>query len=336
MAVLLLNTILLSMLFLLALLLVLRMIRLDEGFQNPPQSKNGEPYDLDLFFDKYPIARICEIYEKGFPTVVNSFSISENGDKVDPSIATLAAKDYLQKTLLGGVVMCPFALPKEKTLKKSFDFVMNLDDNLLVKAMSTLYFFAANVQLSVDSSRKQLKGVEGFLSECSADELANRENVPLQCIPPDVMKATEQAEINAVDQFEMSQRVSQKGQIAKKLGILHANLASFQNQFSEFSRIEVEKYASRYNKAKKEYELYSNPPGALKTMYGEEKIRAKKEESKASMDDNKTKLDTNVIYFKFSLIPMKKLVETYNKLEKEVEGVADELEKGIPGAPKNE
>jgi hypothetical protein len=335
MAVKLLNTILLTLLFLLALLLVLRMVRTDEGFQNQDQKQNGEPYDLDLFFKNYPIARICEIYKKGFPTVVNSFSRDENGEIVPPSVANLNAQDYLNKTLLGGLVQCPFVLPKEKTLKPSYEFVMGLDDNLLVKAMSTLYFFATNLQLSVDASRNQMKGMEGFISECSADELENKLIVPLQCIPPESMKATEQAEINAVDQFQMSQRVSQKGQIAKKLGILHKNLATFQQQFFEISKREVEKYSSKYKESSEKYEVWANPSDIVKMTNSEEKIVQKKQESKAEMDDNKTKLDTNVIYFKFSKVPMMRLVQTYNKLEKEVEGVADELEKGIPGAPKN-
>ncbi len=337
MAVKLLNTILLTMAFLLALLLVLRMIRKDEGFQNQNQ-ENGEPYDLDLFFKNYPIQKICEIYTKGFPTVVNSFSRSENGEKVPDSVGTLAAEDYLKKTLLGGTVQCPFSLPKEKTLKASYDFVIALDDNLLVKAMSTLYFFTTNLQLSVDSTNSQMKGmkgVEGFISECSADELENKEFVPLQCIPPELMKATEQAEINAVDQFQMSQRVSQKAQIAKKLGILHTNLANFQKQFHELMKQEVEKYTSRYQLAKSQYELWSNPPAIVKSTNGEEKIRQQKQESKAAMDDSKTKLDTNKNYLKFSLYPMKKLVDTYSSLQKQVEGITDELEQGIPGAPKS-
>jgi hypothetical protein len=329
MAVKLLNTILISMLFLLAFLLVIRMIRTDEGFQNQP-----EEYDLNLFFNDYPLQKICEIYAKGFPTVVNSFSLTENGDKVPESVAKINAEDYLKKTLIGGIASCPFTLPKDPSLKAAFDFVSQLDETVLTKGMSTLLFFTANLQLSADTTKAQLKKTEGFISECSADEIQYKEFVPLQCIPPETMKATEQAEINNVDKFEMQQRVSQKAQISKKLGTMVQNLQAFQKQFGEFNKLDIQKYTANVQKWQVQYEIWNNPSEITKKFNSQEKIQEKKQQAKSELDKNKNNLAMAQYYSKFSSYTMKQLVETYMRLRQEVEGVANELEKGIPGAPK--
>ncbi len=317
------------MLFLLALLLVLRMIRTDEGFQNPI-----EEYDLNLFFKDYPLDKICEIYAKGFPTVVNSFSLAENGDKVPESVAKLNAEDYLKKTLIGGIALCPFTLPKDSSLKTAFEFVRDLDETVLTRGMSTLLFFTANLQVSADTTREQLKKPEGFISECSADEIQYKEFVPLQCIPPETMKATEQAEINNVDRFEMQQRVSQKAQISKKLGTMVQNLQAFQKQFAEFNKLDIQKYSTNLQRWQAQYELWSNPPELVKKNNNEQKIQEKKQQAKSELDKNKNNLAMAKYYYKFSSYTMKQLIETYNSLQKQVEGVADQFQQGIPGAPK--
>lgn len=333
MAAKLLNTILVFTSFLLALLLVIRMIRMDEGFQDGKPKE--EQYDLNLFFKDYPIQKICDIYTKGFPTVQNSFSIAENGDKVPDNIAKLQAEDYLRKVLIGGIVSCPFALPKSTSLKSAYDFVTKLDEQLFVKAFSTCVYFTANLQLSAETSKKEMSKMEGFISECSADEIQNKAVVPLQCIPAETMKATEQKEINEVDRFEMEQRVSQKAQISKKLGTMVKNLVAFQTEFRNLSKQEIGKNRNRFQKSQAEFEFYSNPSELIKNVEGEEKIEQKKQEWKAEMEKSKNDLQMSIYYFKFSMFPLKKLVDTYFKLQKEVEGVTDELESGIPGAPKN-
>lgn len=333
-------TILYAMLFLFALLLIIRMIRSEEGFQNQQDTQKPKPelYDLDLFFKNYPLQKICEIYNKGFPTVVNSFSIDEEAKKVPEEIAKKDARDYLLDTLSGGVALCPFSLPTNKSLQTSYDFVEKLDRNLLVKAMSTLYYFTGNLQLSAETTKAQLKKMEGFITECSAIELENRRIVPLQCIPADIMKATQQQEINAVDRFDMEQRVSMKSDISKKLAKLHSNLLAFQEEFFSFNDSDVEKYTPKYNKAKSEYDFWSSPAESLPFPYNtmsQERRDRKKMEWKADMDENKNKLDMALIYRKFARVPMKKLVETYYKLEKEIEGSADEIEQGISEAGKS-
>lgn len=329
MAVKLLNTILITILFLIAFLLVLRMIRTDEGFQN-----QVEEYDLNLFFKDYPLQKICDAYTKGFPTVVNSFSIAENGDTIPESIAKQNAESYLKKTIVGGIISCPFALPKETSLKSAFDFVNKLDEMLLVKGISTLLFFTANLKLGADSSKKQLKNTEGFITECSADEVLYKASVPLQCIPAETMKATEQAEINQVDKFEMQQRVSQKSQISKKLGTMVANLQTFQKEFENFSKEEVMKYNKLVQENQAAYNLFANPSEAMKKLFDQEKLERKKQDAKAQLDKNKNNLDMAIYYSRYAPLTMKELVNTYEKLQKEVQGVAGELEKGIPGAPK--
>jgi hypothetical protein len=332
----LLNTILVMILFLLSLLIVVRMIRTDEGFQNQDiQQPKEELYDLEPFFKNYPIQKICDIYAKGLPTIVNGFLFSESGEKIPESVANLAAQDYLKKTSIGGIVDCPFSLPTKKTLSTSYEFVMKLNENLLVKAMSTLIFFSSNLQLTVDSSKQQLKGIEGFLSECSADEIENREFVPLQCIPAESMKATEQAEINGVDKFEMEQRVSQKAQIAKRLGNLVKNLQAFQKEFGESSKIQVEMLTPKVNKAQAEYNFWANPSESTKAFNDEEKIAKKKQDWKSELDKSKNSLQTAIANSRFAVLPMIQLVETYTTLEKQVKSVAAEFEKGIPGAPKS-
>lgn len=332
------NTVLYLLLFLLALLLIIRMIRSKEGFQNQTVESKGpkeEQYDLDLFFKNYPIDKVCEIYNKGFPTVVSTFSMDDKGEKVPDSVAKLSAMDYLKNTLTGGIVQCPFSLPKDKSLKSSYDFVMKLDENVLVKAMSTLIFFAANLQLTANTTKQQMKSMEGFISECSADELEYRLTVPLQCIPADVMKATQQEEINAVDKFEMEQRVSQKAQIAKKLGTLVKNLQAFQKEFNSISK---DNLASRTRDMKNDQanvDYWTNPPAIVKSVKSEEDIENKKMEYKSLLESSKNDVDLYTIYVRFSFFSMKRLVDTYTKLQKEIEGAADQLESGIPGAPKS-
>jgi hypothetical protein len=340
MAARLLNTFLYLLLFLLAFLLIIRMIRSKEGFQNEEKPKE-EQYDLDLFFKEFPIQRVCEIYENGFPTIVNSFSIDEKGEKISEEIARTSATEYLKKTLAGGLVPCPFSLPKNKLLKTSFDFVEKLDDNLLIMAFSTLLFFVGNTQQTADTSNKQMKKLkEGFISECSAEEIENKEYVPLQCIPADIMKATEQQEINAVDRKIMEQRVYMKSAIAKKLGRMKEKLVAFQKTVANVNKKDIEYYKEKVQGAKKEYDwftsyidnkIYEKPMAA----YSEERANRKKMAWKADLDDYTSKLDLAVIYFKFAFIPVDKLVEKYDKLRKEIEGAANEIESGIPGAPKS-
>ena len=200
--------------------------------------------------------------------------------------------------------------------------------------MSTLIFFATNLQVSSDSSKQQLKNIEGFLSECSADEIQYKATVPLQCIPAETMKATEQAEINKVDRFEMQQRVSQKAQMAKKLGTMVTNLQTFQKEFGELNKEQMKTLTEKVQKGQAEYNFWANPSESTKRFNSEEKIERKKQESKADLDTNTNNLAMAKYYFKFSSYSMKQLVETYTILQKEVEGVADKFEQGIPGAPK--
>lgn len=322
----LLYTVLYGLLFLLAFLLVIRLIRSKEGFTNPPP---GETYDLSLFFKKYPLDEVCKILEEGFPKVVNTFSLDEKGKKIDPSVAEVNATSYLGNAVTTGVLSCPITFPTSNSLNDVHTFVMKLDDMLLAKAFNTTIFFVTNLKVTAANSKSALKGMEGFLTECSKEELDYQTTVPLQCIPAAQMKATQQQQINEVDQFDMAQRVSKKSQIAKKLSGLAQNLSAFQAQFKNNNQLMLGMNQRRQQKAKTGYQLYKN-------MEENEENVEKREKYKAEIDTAKNDIEINTYNIQYALFSLEDLVKEYYKLKAEVESTKTAVNSGQVGVPKTE
>jgi hypothetical protein len=319
----LLYTVLFGLLFLFAFLLVIRLIRSKEGFANPPP---GETYNLELFFKKYPLQRVCQIFEEGFPKVVNTFSIDPKGKSIEPSVAEVQATDYIAKTILTGTINCPVTFPTSNSLNDVHSFVMKLDDMLLAKAFNTTVFFVTNLKITAANSKKLM---EGFMTECSQDEIAFQATVPLQCIPAATMKATEQKQINEVDQFDMAQRVSKKSQIAKKLGGLVKNLTDFQTEFKRINQAMIKKNQGLLKKAEFNFNLYKN------LEENEENIQ-KREEYKVEIDQIKNDIQLNTYNVQYASFSLEDLVKQYDKVKTEVESAKIAVNSGELGVPKNE
>jgi hypothetical protein len=324
-----LNTILYLLLFLLAFLILIRFIRSKEGFENTPT--NGETYDVNLFFEKYPIQKACEFFQRAEPKIVQSFSLDESGKPVPDSVAKISAERYIRTQITPGLVSCPFVLPKSKDLKEIYSFVNGLDDKLLAKAMSMLIFIATNSQVTAQNTKKAMEGfiTEGFITMCSADELTAKAFVPLQCIPPDVMKASEQQVIDAVDKFDMEQRVSQKGKIAKKLLTLHTNLEAFKKENASIMGRLASDTQKQIAYLKSSYDLIKN----VKT--DDEEMISKREKLKAEIQKKETELLQYTYAAEFSVMTMPDLVKKCEELEKQNESAIKTVESGIPGAPKS-
>lgn len=311
------------LLFLLAFLLILRLIRSKEGFQNTP-SPPKEFYDLTLFFKNYPVEKACIYFDKVLPKIQQSFSLDDSGKKLPKQIADLKAETYIKNNIITGILTCPFELPKSQLLSDSYEFVKKLDDMLLAKAMNIFIFYAANLQSTIDNSKK----VEGFLTECSAQELAARQIVPLQCIPPENMKATEQEQINSVDKFDMDTRVSQKSAIAKKLQTLVQNLQNFISEFNSFSTRIANDSTKEFISLKKSYEVIKD----IDTQ--NEKLQARKQDLNTQIGLKEDEIKRLQMYVSFSSLPMLDLVKRCETLESQVASLQSKVESGAIGTPK--
>jgi hypothetical protein len=322
MAARLLDTILYLLLFLLAFLLLLRYIRSEEGFANPTGS---ETYDLNLFFENYPIQKACFYYEKILPEVVKNFSLDETGKQLPESIAKEGAEQYIRSSIVAGVPNCPFELPKSKNLSVAADFVKDLDEKLLAKAMNTLLFYAANIKVAIvnakNAEKQQAEGMkEGFLTECSAVELAAQSVVPLQCIPAEKMKATEQQEINKVDKFEMEQRVSDKSAIAKKLQAMVVYMNEFLTDYKNITQSLISDLRKQVQRLEINYNLIKDETSK------DAEFLAKRDDLKQKLDQKKNELTLTAYYNYYSKLSMKKLADECDKLTVEKEASVKSLE----------
>lgn len=239
------NTIL-FLIFLLACLVLIRYVSSKEGFANPVV----EIYDLHEFFKSYPIAEICPIYNDVFQKILVSQKLDDQGKPFPDDIALENANKYLKTEIVAGVLPCPFQLPEKNDLDTSLEFAQALDSNLLSKAMNTLLFCAANIKKAIDDTndaiRKKPKRVEGFITECSSLELGAASVVPLQCVPPATMKASEKQEIESEDKTVQQVKQSKKIEITKKLLLLANNYASYMKEFRNVVNREVENLSKKF------------------------------------------------------------------------------------------
>ena len=238
----------LFLIFLVCLLFLVRYVRSVEGFANP----SPEIYDLHEFFKKYPIADICPIYQSVFEKLITANKLDEQGKPLPNDIALQTAVNQLNKDIPIGPLQCPFALPAEKDLDISLEFVRGLDENILSKAMNTIIYCAMNTKSAVNDTNeailKKPKRTEGFITECSNFELEAASVVPLQCVPASTMKATEKQEIDAEDKTVQQVKQGKKIEITKKLLLIANNYATFMGGFRNVVNHQVKDLSPKFLK----------------------------------------------------------------------------------------
>ena len=234
--------ILLAILFILAFLLVGKQL-LKEPFADVP---TPEVYDIQLFFKAIPFSEICSLWLSILPKVNQSFQADEKGMTLPQDVVQQKTNQFLQTQIPTGPLACPVSFPDTNDLQTIHSFVLKLNDRFLEQAHRTLLFCAVEAQKELTNSKNALaqkkKPVEGFLTECSPEEILLKNIVPLQCIDPAVMKATEKQIIDKDPNAKENQKL--KKEIAQKLAKLQTiyiayleNAKQFWNQTLSNSRI---------------------------------------------------------------------------------------------------
>lgn len=318
------NTILL-LAFLILSLFLLRYIRSKEGFANPePQP---EFYNLDLFFKDYPLQEVCPIYTSIFNQMVKSESTDEQGKPIPNDIALEKATKKVGLEVPIGIFPCPFEFPESNDLDVVVSFVEKLDKRLLSKAKNTLLFCAVSLQMNMNAAKSAISKLpkkEGFLTQCSQEELDLQNIVPLQCIPADKMKATEQSEINKDDKVIQIQKVAKKQTIAKRLAEISRDYTAFQTSYAKDINGSIDFMSKEYQKAAATADLAQR---LTKDSSDEVQIRGAVE-AKQDADMKKKALERLQMYKSLMNLSIKELIEKCKQLSGESTTLQKQLESG--------
>jgi len=214
-------TLILFLLFCAAFLYVNMTIK--EDFANPVD----QTYDPREFFKPFPLDQVCPIYTDVYASLYKLEKIDMNGAPVPDDIArknTLASI----KQKAGIVLSCPFSFPDGKDLDTVHPFLMGLSPQTLANGYRTLLFCKQQLTNAVATAKESLSAMppklkEGFVelapavTECSAEELAERTSIPLQCIAPEDERGDQQDAIKAADPDEVRTVTQKKKDITKAL-----------------------------------------------------------------------------------------------------------------------
>jgi hypothetical protein len=223
----------LFLLFLIVSLWMIRYIRSEEGFANP----STEVYELQKVFKPYPLEKICPIYDSVYAGILKGEKTGPDGGPVPDDVAAMNAKKKIGEYVITGIFPCPFSFAKSSELGEVFKYVENMDPMILGKAYNTLLYCRASLDYAVQKGQEAVSKIpknlptEGFITECSAVELQNQNIIPLQCVPPESMKASEQADILAEDKMIQIHKVYQKKEITLKLKQVLENFEGFRKSF---------------------------------------------------------------------------------------------------------
>jgi hypothetical protein len=226
----------LLLLFLCTVLVLFTYIRSVEGFANPETTP--EQYDIGLFFKAYPLTEVCPIYTSIYNQLVKGESTDSTGKPLPNDIAEENANKKIGLEITTGPFPCPFEFPTSNNLDTVASYVEKLDTRLLSKAKLTLMFCVVSLQTTLEGAKKamaQIPKKEGFISECSPEELQYKTIVPLQCIPAETMKATEKQEIDTMDKQTQIQIVAKKQSIAKRLAAIYNDYKQFDVTYAKIS-----------------------------------------------------------------------------------------------------
>lgn len=319
----------LLLLFLCTLLILFRYIRSKEGFADLGTSAEPAPetYDLNLFFKTYPVLEICPIFKTIYDQLVQGESVDESGKPLPNDIAKENANKKLATEITTGPFPCPFAFPTSKNLDVVAKYVEDLDKRLLTKAKMTMMFCVVSLQSTLEGAKKamaQIPKSEGFISECSPEELSYKDIVPLQCIPAETMKATEKEEIEKRDKQTQIQIVAKKQSIAKRLAEMYNDLLQFNSTYAQNINAAIEAKTKEAQIAEASAKLTEK---LSKDSKDEEKIK-RAVKAKELAETQKSLLDRLIKYQAVSGKTIDELVSMAKSLEKEITALQKNLQSG--------
>jgi hypothetical protein len=314
-------------LFLVACLFLVRYICSVEGFANPDTPP--EKYDLNLFFKTYPLTEICPMYTSIYEQLVKGESTDSSGKPIPDDIAKESADKKIALELTIGPFPCPFEFPTSNDLDTVAAYVDKLDERLLSKAKLTSMFCVVSLQTTLDGAKKSIaqipkKEEEGFISECSPEELSYKNIVPLQCIPADVMKATEKAEIDKIDTQKQLQIVSKKQSIAKRLAAIYNDYKTFDKEYAKISEQAVKSMTTQVGVA----ETNARVAKKLAEDSKNETIINAAGKAKEEAEVKKSMLERLIRYRQIMGKSIAELVSDAKKLQAEIEALQKNLQSG--------
>jgi hypothetical protein len=317
----------LLLLFLIACLFLLRYICSKEGFADTQPLP--EQYDLNLFFKEYPLAEICPIYTSMYEQIIKGESTDEQGKPIPNDIAKENADKKISTEITIGPLPCPFEFPTSQNLDIVADYVEKLDQQLLSKAKLTIMFCVVSLLTTLDGAKKSMAQIpkeekEGFLSECSPEELQYKNIVPLQCIPADVMKATEKEEIDKMDKQKQIQIVSKKQSIAKGLATIYNNYKQFDAEYARITTSAVQSMMRQVLIAEKTAKLAKDKAEDSE----DEEVINRAAKAKEDAETKKSMLERLIRYQQIMGKSIAELVSQAKKLQTEIEALQKNLQSG--------
>ena len=321
----------LLLLFLCVLLGLLRYICSKEGFAD--LGTNAEPapeeYDLNLFFKTYPLLEVCPIYSSIYEQIVKGESTDAQGKPIPNDIAQENANKKVATEITTGVFPCPFEFPTSKDLNIVADYVEKLDQNLLSKAKLTLMFCVVSLQSTLDGAKKSMSQIpkedkEGFISECSPQEIQYKNIVPLQCIPAETMKATEKEVIDKMDKQKQIQIVAKKQSIAKRLATIYNNYNAFDAQYAMITGMAVSSMITQVLRAEKTAQLAKEKAEDSE----DEEVINRAAKAKEDAETKKIMLDRLMRYQKIMGKSIAELVSYAKTLQAQIEALQKNLQSG--------
>ena len=317
----------LLLLFLCACFALLKYIRSREGFANPVSDVTPEQYNLDLFFKTYPLTQICPIYTGIFDQLVKGESTDDAGKPIPNDIAEENATKKIRQEIIIGPFPCPFEFPTSKDLDTVVKYVENLDKRLLSKAKLTMMFCVVSLQSTLEGAKKSMAQIpkkEGFISECSPEEIAVKNIVPLQCIPAESMKATEKQEIDKMDKQTQIQIVSKKQTIAKRLAEIYNDSKQFDADYAKISKQAIESMSKQVMSA----DVAADRANTLAKDSQDEEILKAAGRAKEEASIKKSTLDRLVKYQQIQGKSISELIQMATKLQTETTDLQKKLESG--------
>ena len=214
---------LLALGFSIVLLLLIRYIRSEEGFADKPVAI----YDFGKFFAPFELEAICPVWDTVYTNFKGGYKTDDKGQQLPEDVVKKAANAAIAKALPKGVFPCPFAFPKGKDLDTVLEWLTKQNKNLLLQAHMTLVFCKTQLESTLATARKSIDDmtngrsrdgfIDMFLTQCSAEELLARANVPLQCVDPAVELGTEANQIKEQDPAATAEATKKKIEITKRL-----------------------------------------------------------------------------------------------------------------------
>jgi len=225
------TTLTLILFFLFCICFLYVSLKIKEEFANPVD----QTYDPREFFKPFPLDQVCPIYTDVYTSLYKLEKIDTNGAPVPDDIARKNALASIKQKAGGPLLSCPFSFPEGKDLDTIHPFVTGLPPQVLANGYRTLLFCKQQLTNAVVNSKKSLaemppKIKEGFIelmpavTECSAEELAERTVIPLQCIAPEVERGDQQDAVKAADPDELRMVTQKKKDITKALKAMHVSL----------------------------------------------------------------------------------------------------------------